>query len=530
MIRDYTYHNSAKSQPPAFYCFFLEVSLKSPKMGSRSLPEDSPQMMALRRKIVLSILFICACIGTPIWNWTTRLYRAELPYDQIYALQAHALEEVHIEIPIEVKSSSEIIDVTQTLLDSRIGLILGSQPRVDWRIQLKEADSVPSNAGYLLELIDPDDDSTFQDVDGFRLRLRLNSDNDISTPEQISDYLIGEIFRSELDSLKSPHEDDLMTIPYSSTYHISLSLLQGAGDIMDWDVERCSQEFQQYLEFLRPIASFSLDSQVGYYASLSEDTLKNIWDEESQTYLLTEKEMSTFIDHSEWGLEENTISENVINFVVYVPSEANSPITIKGSNSNSFLVPQWGGLKIHNAPKGLPIILEHDTLSPIMEIFASQLLSLLGSPKTPGSFAIRIDILTRVRTIKNIERALNNLLSLAKLTKQLPTISIPDFTLAYVESALRSINSAITLINSQDFADANKLSIEAVDQSNRAFFEKDMIQQMYFPDEHKMAVYVPLLGPFATIIFLGTLRIFKEWSSMRKEASKMASTTEKART
>jgi len=39
--------------------------------------------------------------------------------------------------------------------------------------------------------------------------------------------------------------------------------------------------------------------------------------------------------------------------------------------------------------------------------------------------------------------------------------------------------------------------------SETAFFEKSMVGQVYFPDEHKVAVYLPLLGPVGVPLLLG---------------------------
>lgn len=48
-------------------------------------------------------------------------------------------------------------------------------------------------------------------------------------------------------------------------------------------------------------------------------------------------------------------------------------------------------------------------------------------------------------------------------------------------------------------------------------FWKMMVQQMYFPQEHKIAVYMPLLGPILIVMTMGLLRVVKEYKSTGKE-------------
>ena len=54
-------------------------------------------------------------------------------------------------------------------------------------------------------------------------------------------------------------------------------------------------------------------------------------------------------------------------------------------------------------------------------------------------------------------------------------------------------------------------------EAERAFFEKSMVGQLYFPDEHKLAVYLPLLGPIAVPLLMGLLNELKAWKKRRRE-------------
>jgi phosphatidylinositol glycan class S len=53
------------------------------------------------------------------------------------------------------------------------------------------------------------------------------------------------------------------------------------------------------------------------------------------------------------------------------------------------------------------------------------------------------------------------------------------------------------------------LSSRAAALASRAFFNRDMIKELYFPQEHKMAVYTPFFGPVAVPLLVGIVRLIK---------------------
>ncbi|GAA5820438.1 hypothetical protein JCM10212_006118, partial [Sporobolomyces blumeae] len=53
-----------------------------------------------------------------------------------------------------------------------------------------------------------------------------------------------------------------------------------------------------------------------------------------------------------------------------------------------------------------------------------------------------------------------------------------------------------------------------------AFFDPSMLPLLYFPDEHKYAVYTPLFGPVSVPLVVGLLKEFQEWRQRRKAKAK----------
>jgi phosphatidylinositol glycan class S len=64
----------------------------------------------------------------------------------------------------------------------------------------------------------------------------------------------------------------------------------------------------------------------------------------------------------------------------------------------------------------------------------------------------------------------------------------------------------------------------AEEAAEKAFFEKSMVGQVYFPDEHKFGVYMPLLGPIGVPLFMCVLKEVKAWRKRRRDLSSVTTT------
>jgi Phosphatidylinositol-glycan biosynthesis class S protein len=59
----------------------------------------------------------------------------------------------------------------------------------------------------------------------------------------------------------------------------------------------------------------------------------------------------------------------------------------------------------------------------------------------------------------------------------------------------------------------------ALEYAEKAFFDDKMVSMLYFPDEHKYAIYTPLFGPLALPLLMALLRelqlLLKGWKAKR---------------
>ena len=58
-----------------------------------------------------------------------------------------------------------------------------------------------------------------------------------------------------------------------------------------------------------------------------------------------------------------------------------------------------------------------------------------------------------------------------------------------------------------------------MEYAEKAFFDDKMVSMLYFPDEHKYAIYTPLFGPLVLPLLMALLRelqgMFKGWKAGR---------------
>ncbi|CCX13587.1 phosphatidylinositol-glycan biosynthesis class S protein [Pyronema domesticum] len=323
---------------------------------------------------------------------------------------------------------------------------------------------------------------------------------------------------------------------YSPTYHLTFSLFTASGTPTSWEIERSIDDYlQPLLDALSGISNFTVDSQVQFYASMSPNVVPS-WVpdnlEQSENlqqngqpgkWVLKRDDLSSFINSAEWPLASIT-SYPTINFIVYVPLEEQTPLYISESATNAFLLPQWGGVMVLN-PSKPTTHLSKDDLKPALDIFAAQLMSLLGAPSHPPSLPIRLDSLTRQRSAELLTSASSTLGSLYRLTKALPSISIPTSVSTSVGSTLSSLNNACRELKRGRFSGPGGALEEgrnAASQAEKAFFEKSMVGQVYFPEEHKVAVYLPLMGPVGVPLLMSAvkeiMKLIKDWKIRRAGA------------
>ncbi|KAG8747881.1 GPI transamidase component [Ceratobasidium sp. 414] len=302
------------------------------------------------------------------------------------------------------------------------------------------------------------------------------------------------------------------------------------------------------LDELSALHNFTVESQVQFYAPLTAEAAPV-----QDGYALNQEQLKIFVNSAEWTLSSSVSNDPVLHFVLFVPSLQRRPLHIQDaygaiSQFNSFLVPQWGGIAILNPPTqgAANMVLTPQDLKPIFHLFRKQLEGLLGIPTLPATVAIesdrtnsprriltdwQLDTLLRRRTLENIRGSVQALTSIVGLVGQIENMPVGPTVRNDVLSALDELAQArihhcsIPAHNTSQPVQALTHSARSWLLASKAFFNPGMVGLLYFPAEHKYAVYTPLFAPIAVPLVVSVLREIK---ARRKAATTMGVTKPKS--
>ncbi|KAI2651063.1 GPI transamidase component PIG-S [Labeo rohita] len=302
---------------------------------------------------------------------------------------------------------------------------------------------------------------------------------------------------------KESMADSMRAIKSSPGYEITFSLLNPdpKSHSLHWDIEGAVQSYiQPLLNKLAPIANFSVDSQILYYAVLG---------------------VNPRFDNS-----SNAASSNpVLNFLLYVPDAHHSPLFIRDHSKREV----YNVNEMYGPEAERPVDININ-MAKVMGVFLAQLRLMLGVQHThpppgfvlqsPGSAGLadwELDRLLWSRSVENIATASTTITSLAQLLDQIGNIVINDNIAQQVSSAVTSLQSAVVELEAGNLAFALQYSREAILASERAFFDPSLLHLLYFPDDQKFAIYIPLFLPMCVPIVLSLLKIMSEAKQKRAE-------------
>ena len=298
---------------------------------------------------------------------------------------------------------------------------------------------------------------------------------------------------------------------HAPVYHLTFSLFTPDYKPSSWEVEQALEEhIYPLLKSFAAISKFTIDSQIQLYAKFSPFIRDPEYDRSRNAWTLRIEDLSGFVNAAEWPLSPSMDKGPTINFVLYIPSENQAPLILQENGGNSWLIPQWGGVFIHNPPSeksySIPANLDKESLQPAMLKFAQQLFSLLGLPDSSDPLSLRLSTMSKLRTASLLVSASSTMGALARLTESRPSIAIPDSVAKSVDETILQLHNTCQFLNDGKHEKALESARIAEAEAEKAFFDPSMVGQVYFPEEHKVAVYLPLLGPMAVPLFMAAVK------------------------
>ncbi|GFP59902.1 GPI transamidase component PIG-S homolog [Trichoderma asperellum] len=496
-------------------------------------PPEKRSAIKQRSYVVLSFWLVVLLLGVPFWWKTTAIYRADLPLDSMLKwADGKACRPVFpLQISIQADSLQEqeaqnLIRLTQHALDDlndfsghhlRLELAPRNAPirRDDFQtaltIRLKPGTSSSASLNQdsaVLDITYPPNYVPSLTSPSSPLASYITNELRATFAEEqsIISYLLSTSSMStgvrpqglSAEAAEALSKRTTRSLRYAPTYHLTFSLFTDKGLPNTWDIEAALDEYiRPMLEVLRPIHNFTIDTQVQLYAVPGV-----------QSQVLNKEHLSSFINAAEWPLSPSIGKAPTVNFVIYIGNQTVG-LDAETETSQSWMIPQWGTVYLLSQPDTESHV-STATLKQPMLTFGGHLLSLLGTPQS-GSLPLRLSTLGRIRSTDLLLRASSTLGSLARLSLALPSISIPRSVADGVSKTMHHLELACADLGGPEGLKHARIAEE---EAERAFFEKSMVGQLYFPDEHKIAVYLPLLGPIFVPLIMGliyeTKRIIKE--------------------
>ncbi|GJJ14981.1 hypothetical protein Clacol_009251 [Clathrus columnatus] len=492
------------------------------------------QNVTIKRQI-LSAYSLIIILSLPLWWYTTSIQRLSLPVGQVKAVEGAEASPPN-ESSLDTRAFAQALQVSMDQDRSRYP--------ASWE-------------GIKIYLNDDKQAVPLNDPVTYTIHIHPEQAKLESKPDMwIHGRTLNIIKKSQsdpLDKLVSPVLCELIapykrvrskiqersTARYSRVFRLAFSLLNedsSHGSVaVRWDIEQAiNRYFYPILTQLRELHNFTIESQIQFHAPLAFDPPSTISASGRTHYILGEDELKIFINSAEWSLSSGVSGEPILHFVLFIPSTAHHPLTLSKTSHPAFIVPQWGGITFLNhlneTKETKAKYLEMSELTKPFAIFQAQLLTLLGVPITPANVSIlpleqskqlsewQLDALYRRRTIENMKDSADTLSSIVKLVDQIQNMPVGLDVRGDVENALHAIERVSN--NSTDLSRSLHFSAEANELSSRAFFNPGMLALLYFPAEHKYAVYVPLFGPISLPFLLVLLKESKKWFQERR-ASKL---------
>eukprot|EP00057_Strongylocentrotus_purpuratus_P030336 XP_781371.3 PREDICTED: GPI transamidase component PIG-S-like isoform X2 [Strongylocentrotus purpuratus] len=526
----------------------------------------------------IAVGIMCLLFGVPLWWKTTTTYRAALPYSDIEQIFQ---QETTCRIPVTLVSCSQEPENGSPVKQLERFLQSGQDGRSSLSMQysmyfrncltaekrlMEESSSIAEFDGKLSRLRqNPVGEITvyifdhssvfFPDVKidvhvgqhraiyvkGPKLEASLESAAALIRTVIVPEASLDKHYKTARGVVHTVADlESMRSFRYTPGYELSFTLLipEPHNIQAHWNLDHAQKVYLDPLtRKLEEFAEFTVASQVLYYTSLSVKPKKK-----DSSFYFSHSSLPHIITPVEAKLGSHATNFPNLNFVVYIPPLDQSPLYIHSSNgkpvsTNAFLSPRWGGVLIHNTPipdenATRPVWVEVKN-SAVMPVFLAQLRLLLGIPSPDDIESVLLekpkehsvldweyDSLLRRHCVENLASASASLFSLSQLLEKISNIVINDDIAKQVYTAVESIQSSHRFLAEGKLHPAFHASKRALIASEKAFFDPSLLQLLYFPDDQKFAIYIPLFLPVSIPVVLSLIKAFK-WIKQQRRKSKV---------
>lgn len=480
----------------------------------------------------VSIIMLCifVVVGLPLWWNTTKVYRADLPHQQIAELKS-SIKVLQIRLQIYTESEAASLMEETRLLQTKLNetfqyvqfevhvtrLDVSSKETQNYCSLMNEKGVSLTYHIFLLQEKSIIKSTTKYCRDGLKLI--------ISTPENytsLSEDIVActrallpveeissmptLLTKKTWKSVRAKH-----TLQPSAGYRLTfnLAIANPLNFLPTWDIENAiNKKLQPVLRKLEFMGPFHVSSQVLYFADVGITPYKD-----GNVFYVTKTKLPLFINPLESRLNTYTSTDANLNFIIYIPPNKYAPLVIKSKKSSNahytaFHSPRWGGIQIYN-PSNASLLDGKFTvpIEELMKVFIVQLRNLLGITVPEDLLTDELSDFVRMKllvykTFEHLRESISTLTSLSKLLDEIANIVIRDDIKELIETSVKNIESAVTALKHGLISKAYTHSKTAFVTSEKAFYDASLLALLYFPDDQKYAIYVPLFLPIALPVLL----------------------------
>ncbi|XP_064460654.1 GPI transamidase component PIG-S-like [Ornithodoros turicata] len=519
----------------------------------------------------LTYVLIFAVIGIPLWWKTTAVYRVSLPYREIAELSTQEIQQ-SINVNVLLMEPSMSNETFHTLLTTQCGLQDAEYPGknkflYNWNVKkateleiiavfvaksVKDLDAAmdyifPQTAHVTLVILPkPTSKGKRTLTRDKNLYLEFSSDLEglakkaVHTVRNygVKEHILKRVFISPSSQERvMPEKERMRPLSSAPEFDVTFTLVVPEPHVLDvsWDIERALKAYMDpFLDKLALLVKVNVKSQMLFLTSLD---VESHFDKTRQIHVLSSDKLPLIINPIEGHIGFQASVNPVVNFVVYVTSQAYHPLHIfdeqgKQLESNAFLSPKWGGFLFYNVDEfpnngTMPYPVEVD-MHRVFEVFLAQLRLLLGLPDTTGTddelatagvncTNMEIDFLLRRRTQDYLSISISSLHSLSQLLSTISNIVIRDDIGELIYSSVDAAKRSLDDFKKGDLLGAFKGAESAFVNSERAFFDSSLLALLYFPDDQKYAIYIPLFLPMSIPVLLSLRHLFSYYYKRRAE-------------
>ncbi|XP_065371680.1 GPI transamidase component PIG-S isoform X2 [Calliphora vicina] len=532
------------------------------ELSKEDAKEDKYRLYA-----TIAFMTVVIIIGVPMWWKTTEVYRVSLPSTDIMNMNNEPLK-IKLQIGIftfkSERSSLLVEELKEGYANEEIWVLEFKQipyfekastvktPAVLESLLLKEH-QINEGDFVLIEWPKLQEEIL---ITNERTAL-IRSDTSSNRIKQVLNSYILQTHRIK-QILTKDQRDALRTEAPQAEYDVIVSVLNPRPDIMDakWHVQMAVETYlKPYLDQVSHISNYTLKTQWKYQLAFEAD-LRQIRDNSplSRHYALSESSLPHIITAIEKNLGAGITDKTSINLVVYITPCDIAPVYIYNKQNqkanldhiNAFISPKWGGIIIANP--SLETCKEYNEMphekvsffvqtNDIMQIMLYQLQKLLDisvEVTTEGVKTVGVEQLAprlweyeaylRRSAITHITTTTNTLQSLIKLLDNISYIVINDDVGKAINSAYELALKAKEALSNNELLKASELAQKSFLASEQAFFDASLLAQLYFPDEQKYAIYIPLFLPIMVPVITSFSMMVKLLKKNRDVKQKLKTT------